>query len=163
MNQDEFCMNMGMSMTMYMKGFFLSTRERTLPCLSYYYRSWILTDEGKFKGAMFYAFLMALLTQGLSAVRAVVARHVRRPKRVRKLLLVVVYVFQQLLGYLIMLTAMMYSIEMLLAVVLGLCCGHQLFVRAPMRKPKPQQRSELEEPLLSDADRAQSEQTNTVI
>uniref|UniRef100_A0A7S1GP46 Copper transport protein n=1 Tax=Cyclophora tenuis TaxID=216820 RepID=A0A7S1GP46_CYCTE len=147
MGDNEFCMKMKMNMTMYMKGFFLSTNDKTLPCLSYYFRSWVLLDRGKFKGAMLYAFLMALLTQALSAVRAVVIQHVRQ-KKLRKLLLCTVYVLQQFLGYLIMLTAMMYSIEMLFAVVLGVAFGHRLFVREKETNSKRQPQSELEQPLL---------------
>lgn len=149
--EDDFCSNMGMNMVMYMQGFQLSTQSKTLPCLNYYFRTWNLSDAGKFKGAMLFSFMLALLTQGLSAVRAAVVRHVKEQKRLRKTLLVLIFTLQQLLGYLIMLIAMMFSIELILAVVVGIALGHRLFVRDETRRPRRrQQRSDLEVPLLED-------------
>ena len=127
----DFCLVDYGNMTMYMDGFFLSMRQSNLPCLCYYFRSWVLSDRGSFQGAMIYSFLMALLTQGLSAVRAEVMKHMKGQKRVQKSLMVLIYIVQQTLGYLIMLTAMMYSIELLFSVVLGVAAGHRLFVRDP--------------------------------
>jgi Ctr copper transporter family len=133
----EFCNNINMAMVMYMKGFYISSmNSQFLPCLNYYFRSWVLKDGGHFTGAMFYSFLLALLTQGLSATRAVVARHVASKRR-RRFLVIFIYTLQQLLGYLIMLVAMMYSLELLLSVVLGLSLGNLVFVRS-YRKAAPE-------------------------
>ena len=74
MPNDEFCMDMeSMRMVMFVKGFRRSlSSKKMLPCLSYYVRSWVLNDEGKFKGAMIYSFLLGLVTQGLAVIRAIV-------------------------------------------------------------------------------------------
>jgi Ctr copper transporter family len=124
----DLCRDSGMRMVMYMRGFRWSTRNSVLPCLNYYFSSWGLTDRGAFQGAMIFSFLLALLTQGLSAVRAVVMRHViRRGKR--KFLLLLIYVLQSFMGYMIMLIAMTYSWELLLSVVFGVMMGNRLFVK----------------------------------
>lgn len=134
----DFCMNMGMKMVMYMRGFHLSTsqqRDSPLPCLVYYYNTWLLKERGQFTGAMVYSFLLALLTQGLSALRAVVVRHIRA-RNTRRLFLAIIYPLQQVLGYLIMLSCMMYSIELLFAVVVGVALGNRLFVKGDQPAPR---------------------------
>jgi hypothetical protein len=153
--EGDFCSEMGMTMVMYMRGFRLSTRKRDkiLPCLNYYFRTWVLRDRDHFNGAMIYTFLLALLTAALSALRAVVVRHVSS-HRTRKIFLVLIYTVQSLLGYLIMLVAMMYSVELLLALVAGVALGNRIFVRGDPPQPRssrrrPQQSNDqLREPLL---------------
>ena len=101
------------------------------PCLAYYVRTWKLDENGKFRGAMLFSFLLALLTEGLSRGRFTLIRflHRRHGAKQRKLFLTVVYALQQWLGTMIMLISMMYSIEMLLSVVAGLMVGNFLFMR----------------------------------
>lgn len=139
----------GMSMSMFMDGFRWSLRpdlsayahhsddkptnstDSSLPqCLSYYVQSWKLDMSGKFRGAMVFSFLLALLTEGLSRARVVLIKYIHlKHGRHRKLVLTVIYALQQWLGTLIMLVSMMYSIEMLLSVVAGLTVGNFLFLR----------------------------------
>ena len=125
------CKDMGMQMVMYMRGFHWSTAKRQdlLPCLHFYVGSWGLVDRASFQGAMVFTFLLALLTQGLSAVRAGVVKHVTSKQR-KKAFLLLIYVLQSLMGYLIMLIAMMYSWELLLSVVLGVMMGNRLFIKS---------------------------------
>jgi Ctr copper transporter family len=125
------CKDMGMKMVMYMRGFHWSTAKQQdlLPCLHFYVGSWGLVDLASFQGAMVFTFLLALLTQGLSAVRAVVVKHVTS-KQPKKAFLLLIYVLQSLMGYLIMLIAMMYSWELLLSVVLGVMMGNRLFIKS---------------------------------
>ena len=160
---DQFCMDMGMPMVMYMRGFHMSTsRKKMLPCLSYYFRTWVLRDSGHFTGALGYSFLLALLTQGLSAVRAVVVKHIVA-KRTRKILLVILYTVQQFMGYLIMLIAMMYSVELLFAVVVGVALGNRIFVKADppaVRRRRPRPTDELREPLLGPSATDEQRQEN---
>jgi hypothetical protein len=107
------------------------------PCLAYYVRSWKLSVSGKFRGAMLFSFLMALLTEGLAASRFAVIdwlRYYPTLQRHRKVALTAVYALQSWLGTLIMLVAMMYSIEMLLSVIAGLMVGNYLFVRDHKQK-----------------------------
>ena len=131
-----------------------------LNCLTYYSRNWILGDEGHFQGAMVYSFLLALLTQGLSVVRAAVLTNVKQRKKLQKFLLVAIYVHvvQQFLGFLIVLIAMMYSLELMFSVAVGVAIGNWMFA-APERASKPrvaanpaasspQQQQSLVDPLL---------------
>jgi hypothetical protein len=154
----EFCMDMPeMRMVMFLKGFrrSLASSKHMLPCLSYYVRSWVLNDEGKFKGAMIYSFLLGIVTQGLAVTRAIVFAHVKQP-RVRKYLMVSIYVLQVYMGYMIMLVAMMYSVELLLSAVTGLACGYCLFHKseAPHTTTRTisaeRRSSEMREPLLDE-------------
>jgi hypothetical protein len=173
-NEEKFCR--GMFMTMMMDGFRWSLKglmayssaehhhhhhhtssnstddnsEALPPCLSYYVSSWKLNMSGKFRGAMVFSFLMALLTEGLSATRFKLIDyvHVPPPRRGvgvgggpsslmttriqtknRKLLLTAVYALQQWMGTMIMLVSMMYSVELLLSVIAGLIVGNFLFMR----------------------------------
>jgi hypothetical protein len=132
----------GMYMTVFMDGFRWSLGAKDSshthgnstalpPCLAYFVRSWKLSVSGKFRGAMLFSFLMALLTEGLAASRFVLIDWLRYPvlQRHRKAALTAVYALQSWLGTLIMLVAMMYSIEMLLSVIAGLMLGNFLFVR----------------------------------
>jgi Ctr copper transporter family len=150
-------------MVMYMRGFHWSSSRRatnssaaSLPCLNYYFSTWGLTDKGAFQGAMVFSFLLALLTQGVSAIRAVVMKHVIR-RRKRKVMLLFLYVLQSFMGYMIMLIAMTYSWELLLSVVFGVMMGNRLFVKGDEYELKQQQTmrregdvaTTMQEPLLA--------------
>ncbi len=126
---DSFCQ--GMPMVMFMGGFQRSLTKEPQSCLNYFFPSWKLLNAGQLKGAMVYSFLLAFLTEGLFAIRAVVLQHVQG--KGRKTLLILLYVLQQAMGYVIMLVAMMYSVELFLSVVLGLAIGHRIFVRGDVK------------------------------
>ena len=135
------CKDMGMKMVMYMRGFHWSTAKRNelLPCLHFYVSQWGLVNLASFKGAMVFSFLLAFLTQGLSAIRAIVVKHVTNKQR-KKPLLLLIYVLQSFMGYLIMLIAMMYSWELLLSVVLGVMMGNRLFTKSDKREVEQSRR-----------------------
>jgi len=121
----EFCE--GMYMTMFMDGFHWTLLKRPSPqCLNYFVRSWRLEDAGKFKGAMLFTFLLAVLVEALSAVRGTVVRNM---KRQQKVLLTVIYAVQALLGYILMLVTMSFSVELVVSVISGLMIGNLLFMR----------------------------------
>lgn len=156
MPTEQFCMDMkSMRMVMYLGGFrfTMSSAKEMLPCLSYYVRSWVLNDKGKFKGAMVYSFLLGLVTQGLAVTRAVVFTHVQKYK-VRKYLMVAIYVLQVYMGYMIMLVAMMYSAELLLSAVAGLAFGYFLFHKGETASVTPRRSNRTQEPLLAESNRA---------
>jgi len=96
---------------------------------------------------MIYSFLLGLVTQGLAVTRAVVFSHVSKGK-VRKYLMVVIYVLQVYMGYMIMLVAMMYSVELLLSAVAGLAFGYFLFHKG--ESPVARSRSGVREPLVTE-------------
>lgn len=141
-DEDAFCR--GMYMTMFMDGFHFSlgrSKDNPSDCLTYFVSSWRLSEKGKFIGAMFFSFLFALLTEGLSACRGLVVRHCHG-KRLRKTLLTLIYALQSTAGYLLMFAAMSYSKELLFSVVAGLMVGNRLFMRYDDFKPKPSPREQ---------------------
>ncbi|CAB9499527.1 expressed unknown protein [Seminavis robusta] len=143
----------GMYMTVFMDGFRWSlgmssrggsdhhghdnSTKSLPPCLAYYVRSWQLNMPGKFRGACVYSFLLALLTEALSASRIALIDYLRHPGMLqqRKIILTLVYALQSWMGTLIMLVAMMYSIELFFSVVAGLVVGNYMFVREQGRRP----------------------------
>jgi Ctr copper transporter family len=146
--EEPFCMDKGMAMVMFLRGFRSPlTSKEMLPCLSYYVSSWVFDDGGKFKGAMVYSFLLGLLTQGLTVMRVVVSVNVKK-RKLKKCLYVVIYVMQVFMGYIVMLVPMTYSVELSLSVVAGLAFGYFLFHKG---EPRSKQRSStgLREPLLT--------------
>jgi hypothetical protein len=144
--EELFCMDMGMPMVMFLRGFRSSLYSKEmLPCLSYYVRSWVLDEEGKFKGAMVYSFLLGLLTQGLSVLRVLVLLYVKK-RELRKCLRVAIYVCQVFMGYILMLVAMAYSVELLLSAVVGVAFGYFLFHKG---QPQSKHSSGPREPLLT--------------
>lgn len=164
MTNETFCMDMSsMRMVMFLKGFrrsFSRSSKEMLPCLSYYVSSWVLDDRGKFKGAMIYSFLMGLVTQGLAVIRAVVFMHIRK-YRVRKYLMVAIYVLQVYMGYMIMIIAMMYSVELLLSAVAGLSFGYFLFHKGEAAASRTPRRLNMQEPLLAEHNRSANATTIT--
>ena len=126
-------------MTMFMDGFHFSLLgEESSMCLNYLFDSWFLNQRSKFHFAMFVSFLFAIVAEALSAARGVVLRRFQKPSWKRSVLLTVVYGFQALVGYVIMFIAMMYSVEMLLSVAVGLACGNALFMRLDDGEDSPE-------------------------
>jgi hypothetical protein len=159
-NDDSFCATNRMTMVMFMDGFhqslFRSNNSTMLHCLNYYFTNWTLSDAGKFHGAMVYSFLTAILTQGLTVVRALVLRNCT--KSVRKPCAVLFYTVQQLMGYILMFVAMMYSVELLLSVVAGVMVGHVLFYpHEPPKRAERDNEAPEREPLLPRADTSNEE------
>lgn len=146
----SFCKQGMMPMSMFMKGFKSVLSKDMLPCISYFVQSWVLDDAGKFKGAMIYSFLLGLLTQGLIVFRVIVSSKAEQ-RRLKKYLLVSIYVLQVLMGYILMFLAMTYSVELLLSTVVGVAFGYYLFHKA--EHPESNQNAPkvgLREPLLTD-------------
>ena len=134
-NKDEppanFCE--GMYMTMFMDGFHWSLFLRPSPqCLNYFVQSWRLDNASKFRGAMLFTFLLAILVEGLSSARSVLVRsnhNFLADRQHQHLALTAIYAVQTLLGYILMLVTMSFSIELFLSVVTGLMVGNLLFIR----------------------------------
>lgn len=121
----EFCR--GVYMTMFMDGFHWTLLKRPSPqCLNYFVRSWRLENASKFKGAMLFTFLLAVLVEALSAMRGSIVRNMKRQQHV---VLTVIYGIQALLGYILMLVTMSFSIELVLSLILGLMMGNLFFMK----------------------------------
>ena len=122
---NDFCN--GMSMIMAMKGFQFSVLSRKkADCITYFVAPWKLSDSGKFVGAMIYSFLLAIMTEALTSAQQRIKRHLS-PGRARKWVMSVLYGIQQFLGYVVMFIAMTYSIELFLAVIVGLMIGNVFY------------------------------------
>jgi hypothetical protein len=109
-----------MSMAMYTDGFHFS---RGNSCLNFLFGSWELKSPLNFAVAMVYSFLLAILLEALTVPQRICSGFRRKPH----LLLTIIYALQALLGYLIMLIAMSFSIELFASVLCGLMVGHVLF------------------------------------
>ena len=122
---NDFCN--GMSMIMAMGGFQFSTLKRHKgDCITYFVQEWKLSDKGKFVGAMFYSFLLAIITEALTSVQQRIKRYLQ-PGKLRKSIMSILYGIQQLFGYVVMFITMTYSIELFGAVLIGLMMGNVLY------------------------------------
>jgi hypothetical protein len=134
---NDFCN--GMSMIMAMGGFQWSLVSKG-DCLTYFVASWKWKDSGKVQGVMVYSFLFALLIEGNTAFQGWISQFLTG--KVRKYVMAFLYAIQQWLGYIVMLIAMMYSIELIACVLLGLMTGRALFQnlrrdRREATRPRP--------------------------
>jgi Ctr copper transporter family len=134
-----------------------SSSPAPLPsCLSYLSPTFELSSPGRFALAMLASFLMAVSLEALTALKCrIVFARKRRTRRTagegaqpsgiasdgvprfgprqRRALMTLIYALQGLLGFLIMLVTMAYSVELLASVVAGLMVGNAAFgsVEAP--------------------------------
>ena len=122
--------------------------EEPLPsCLSYLSPTFELSSPGRFALAMLASFLLAVSLEAATALkcRGVVFARRRRPAdagtqdgaacddgqrfgpRQRRALMTLIYALQGLLGFILMLVTMAYSVELLASVVAGLMVGNAAF------------------------------------
>eukprot|EP00550_Attheya_septentrionalis_P003080 CAMPEP_0198283378 /NCGR_PEP_ID=MMETSP1449-20131203/2987_1 /TAXON_ID=420275 /ORGANISM="Attheya septentrionalis, Strain CCMP2084" /LENGTH=682 /DNA_ID=CAMNT_0043979963 /DNA_START=351 /DNA_END=2399 /DNA_ORIENTATION=+ len=123
----SFCKRTEHPMVMFMDGWHWSMfgTSRT-ECLAFYFSRWNLDTYAKFAGALLVAMLLSILTEGLSNLRQAAHKWLPRGK-CRKAVILIIHVLQNFMGYIIMLASMAYSMELTLAVVVGLMLGHFLF------------------------------------
>lgn len=116
------------STAMYMSGFrfALSSGDGSMPCLNLFFETWTLDSPAKFVFGALFVFVLAAMTEGLSALRRGVRRWMGPGKR-RKALSVATHAMQATMGYALMLAAMTYAAEMFLAVIFGMATGYALF------------------------------------
>lgn len=133
-----FCNGQG-GMVMYMDGFRFGLAGGNQPCLNLYFAAWTLDTRGKFIGALFGVFFLAIAVEGVSKLRQwfvlTARRKTRQPtnawnKRLVRGTVTLLHGFQAFVGYILMLATMTYSAEFLLAIVFGLGCGYMAFFRS---------------------------------
>lgn len=127
-NGMDFCS--GMSMTMSMGGFQSALFSRSpADCITFLFTDWKLDHPGKFVSAMICTFVLAVVSEGITHGQAHVRNNylARTPKGQRKAIMTLLYGFQQLVGWTLMLIAMTFSIELFASVVVGLFFGKLLF------------------------------------
>mmetsp|Transcript_4205 Transcript_4205/g.8768 ORF Transcript_4205/g.8768 Transcript_4205/m.8768 type:complete len:230 (+) Transcript_4205:65-754(+) len=140
-----FCTSrMGGGMIMYMDGF-RRTWNGNHPCLNLFFPGWTLDSREKFIVALFGVFTMAVTVEGISKFRrrlVLMAKHSgsnnnnNRQTRAMsqkispsllRVLVTLIHGGQAVLGYLLMLATMTFSVELFFAVVLGLATGYAVF------------------------------------
>ena len=127
--------------------------QRSPICLNYFVSTWKIQYPNEFRGCMIYTFLLAILLEALSSIRTICLQYLLQPlpknnntnsrplqqqRRyyylcfivvLRHVVAIMLYALQIIIGYLLMLIAMVYSIELFLSIVFGLIIGNGLFVR----------------------------------
>lgn len=141
-------------MTMYMEGFQMSLiNSSSKTCLNFFISGWTLNTRLKFFLAMIAVVCLGITIDGLSWLkRQYVSSLVLAPKRKRflhcgdveeeskdsscdtqeKIILIAFQFVQVLSGYILMLSAMTYSIELLISATIGLTIGSYLFGKQDM-------------------------------
>mmetsp|Transcript_10888 Transcript_10888/g.31632 ORF Transcript_10888/g.31632 Transcript_10888/m.31632 type:complete len:212 (+) Transcript_10888:56-691(+) len=127
-NFHQFCNGMPMSMSM---GGFQSTllSKGQADCITFLFTQFRLDESGKFFGAMLCSFFLAVFCEGIAYCQVHVNSHNRQTEsnHVQRIIMALLYGFQQLLGWLLMLISMTFSMELFASVILGVFAGKLLF------------------------------------
>ena len=107
-----------------------------LPCLNFLLKPWTLDTPTKFTMAMTVVILLGIMAEGLAAARSGglvqnmahrLARYTKCQEYFVKLGILTTHTLQALIGYILMLAAMSYSLELLGSVLIGLGVGYATF------------------------------------
>lgn len=132
---------------MYMFGFrFFLDGER--PYLNFFLESWTLNTKPKYVGAMIAVFIMAIMLEGLAHLRQSLVKRARSNRWSDNFLhntTTLLFGFQELVSFLLMLTIMMFSAEFLIMAVTGLATGHILFPKQKTLRNQDKREPELDE------------------
>ena len=95
--------------------------------MNLYLESWTLDTRSKFLVAMACVALLGIATEYISKLRSRLCS--KRPSRFRnyRLTIAVLHGLQALVGYILMLATMTFSVELFSSVILGLGIGYSLF------------------------------------
>lgn len=117
-------------MDMLMFGFDVSGKKEN-PCIILFFNSWTLDTKWKFALGCLGVMVLGFAIEALIAFRRQLSRRKRTfidlTSRTRKILTLASFGLNLILGYLAMLVAMTYSIELFTFVVIGLIIGHACF------------------------------------
>jgi hypothetical protein len=119
-------------MDMHMYGF-KSMWSDDVGCVVLFNSSWVLNSRFKFLIAFLGIFVMGTLSEGLLQIR----RELRRKSTSPAWLFTGLYVAHITVGYTLMLVAMTYSVELFLAVILGLGTGHHFLNKEQVVTDRP--------------------------
>ena len=119
---------------MYMSGFEAAGVDKRNPCVILFITSWTLDSRPKFVIACFGVAFMGFLIEVLICVRRRITSRKRlspylvapRPS-IRQWSSIILFGLNLFLGYLAMLVAMTYSMELFICVIIGLMIGHACF------------------------------------
>ena len=132
--EDHFCSSSD-SMSMHMTGFKSVFSSSSTPCIDLFFSSWKLDSKLKFTIAAIMLALFAFCVEGFLCLRRVCARNMmtwemkagRAGADLRVVVNSVLFTIQALLGYLLMLAAMTYQIELLVYLLCGVFVGRLHF------------------------------------
>jgi len=133
---NDFCNG---AMDMLMSGFEAAGVDNSNPCIILFIKAWTLDSRLKFSFACIGVMLLGILVEfnifvrrKLTTRRRISAYLRATTPSIRRLASIFLFGFNLFLGYLAMLVAMTYSIELFMCVILGLMIGHAAF---NMRQP----------------------------
>jgi F0F1-type ATP synthase assembly protein I len=146
----HFCQKMssgGGGMSMYMTGFHFSLWQTNAPCLNFLWPTWTLDSQWKFYTAMILTMGLGILVEVLPIWKMKFLRHIteRTPaahdqqhqhskkEQMQILLLSTIHGIQALLGYILMLVAMTYSVELIMSVLTGISLGFYMCFKVKKR------------------------------
>jgi len=125
---DRFCIP-GTGTDMYMDGFQISGQPDN-PCVILFFKVWVLDSRVKFLFGCLGCILLGIGVEGLLCFRRLLqSRKILRvmTSPVRRVSIIVLFGFNIAAGYLAMLVAMTYSVELFICMVIGLVIGHAIF------------------------------------
>jgi len=95
------------------------------PCLNLYFESWTLDSRNKFLFAMVCIVLLGVLTEFISKIRFIAQKTLCGKKR--RIGITLLHGLQALVGYILMLATMTFSLELFCCVIFGLGFGYAIF------------------------------------
>jgi len=126
-NTSDFCLG---ATDMLMQGF-QSTKNQensTNLCIILFARKWTLSSTGKFAAGCVGVFFLGFLIEAIIALRRFILGKISLSNRLLHILVTgILYSVNLSLGYLAMLVAMTYSVELFICVILGLSIGNIIF------------------------------------
>eukprot|EP00979_Chaetoceros_neogracilis_P010872 scaffold2612_cov267-Chaetoceros_neogracile.AAC.65 len=145
---NNFCQSMsgGGGMSMYMSGFRSTLLNPDAPCLNLLSPNWKLDSEFKFMVGMMAVICLGILLEAIPVWRLRYLTRlgrdgIERENKNPRLVLTAFHGSQALLGYILMLTAMTYSIELILSAIIGLSLGFYIFYKEKGSLPTNQSTS----------------------
>lgn len=130
--EQPFCSGPGVSM--YMQGFgslLVRPPNGLAPadCVALFAPTWVLNSRGKMAAGAIALALLGLCVEPLARARARIARLRNLGLARHRILIMLCHAAQLWVSYLLMLGAMTYNVELLVAIIAGISLGHGLFFR----------------------------------
>jgi len=125
--EGKFCNGQGTDM--YMQGFTASGNDKDA-CVILLFKSWVLDTRTKFGFGCVGVILLGIAIEGMLCLRRELQSRkilLRISGVARRVLIVVLFTLNIASGYLAMLVAMTYSVELFICMVVGLVVGHAIF------------------------------------
>ena len=119
---------------MFMDGFH-SIFEKDISCINLFFSGWTLNTPIKFTCACLGVILLGFFTEGILFSRHAFFSKYKGSVIKRRISQFILHFFCSILGYLVMLIAMVYNIELLFSLCFGLALGYDFFRGASLPPP----------------------------